>query len=412
MHQNLFPTCIDFGESFDDNYKHWLRGLKHEIDYWVNAMKDSLWWYAAREFVANGNYSLDNRKFNLEQYIPKSCWAKEYKFIDVGSGPISACGAITNKVQLQWNAIDPLAGVYQYLKKNYGIHVNEHFDFGFAELLYKKYEENTFDMVSMRNSLDHSFDALFGLYNLIYICKIGGKIILEHSENEAAYEDYSGLHQWNFSLNNSERSFVIWRNDLRVDVFRLLGEYVTFEFEQDIPVVLDRGINRVVLTKVRKFEMPTMDYYDRMLEATYGYLIETLTNLSENGVIAGDSETPVKDRPRQLFERILHLYNSPKAVQEKLHRKNVHSVVIYGYGFVGKALEQLLKKYDINITAILDQTPVNDNVMQIKDYSWDKESVLIFTVCGEEDVMKRKAIGKTCDDKYVYFIDDFLNLIE
>lgn len=116
------------------------------------------------------------------------------------------------------------------------------------ELLDNKYGQNSFDMVHMSNSLDHCFDALNGIYQLIYICKIGGKIILRHTENEAERSEYEGFHQWNLSVHNEENSFIIWRGKRRIDIAKELGEYV------DIYIYPDQKegewqFNKVVMIK-------------------------------------------------------------------------------------------------------------------------------------------------------------------
>lgn len=48
--------------------------------------------------------------------------------------------------------------------------------------------DGSFDVVHMSNALDHCFDPIFGLMQLISVCKIGGKVILRHNENEALNE--------------------------------------------------------------------------------------------------------------------------------------------------------------------------------------------------------------------------------
>lgn len=77
---------------------------------------------------------------------------------------------------------------------------------GFLDNLF---EEKMFDFVHMSNSLDHSFDAIAGTDELLYICIIGGKIVLRHHANEI--ENYDGLHQWNLSVLNEEKFFLTKR---------------------------------------------------------------------------------------------------------------------------------------------------------------------------------------------------------
>ena len=142
------------------------------------------------------------------------------------------------------------------------------------------YAENTFDMVHMRNSLDHSFDPLHGLLELLFICKVGGKIILRHAENEAVNENYSGLHQWNLSLLNEENSFVIWNGNGRYDVCELLSSYADFEL-YPIESREKGGHNTVVITKTNRIDIPSdADYYSEIIhDCNYKFLLNVLMSI-------------------------------------------------------------------------------------------------------------------------------------
>ena len=157
-------------------------------------------------------------------------------------------GRVTDKVKLDFQALDPLGHAYNLLKKQYNVDSGVSIGTGFVELLHELYAENTFDMVHMRNSLDHSFDPFHGLQEMLFICKVGGKVVLEHAENEAVNQKYSGLHQWNLSVQNEENSFVIWRNDERHDVCKLLSDFADFKL---YPIERDGKVtfHTVVITK-------------------------------------------------------------------------------------------------------------------------------------------------------------------
>ena len=147
------------------------------------------------------------------------------------------------------------------------------------ELLHELYAENTFDMVHMRNSLDHSFDPLHGLLELLFICKVGGKIILRHAENEAVNQKYEGLHQWNLSLLNEEKSFVIWNGNGRHDVCELLSNYADFEL---YPMDSENdGHNVVVITKTNRIDIPSdADYYSEIIhDCNYKFLLNVLMSI-------------------------------------------------------------------------------------------------------------------------------------
>lgn len=171
-----------------------MEGLYDEINFWKNGME-------ARRGLPNLKVlESPERRFEFEEELPLNCEEKDYYFADIGSGLFSGCGVKTNKVNLHVIAVDPLAQPYKVLKEKEGYENRIKLQTGFVELLNFYFKENSFDMVHMRNSLDHAFDAVFGIWELLYVCKIGGKVILRHTENEAEREQYHGLHQWNLSF--------------------------------------------------------------------------------------------------------------------------------------------------------------------------------------------------------------------
>ncbi len=68
----------------------------------------------------------------------------------------------------------------------------------------------TFDLVYSCNALDHTYDPILSIQNMIDICEVGGKIIFENSINEGEYQKYLGLHKWNFMPVDDD--LVIWNN--------------------------------------------------------------------------------------------------------------------------------------------------------------------------------------------------------
>jgi len=211
--QNLKEVTFDFN-SYSAYLDTWLKGIESEAVFWMAEIetKCSDWmgrneWY---ELIS------DERKFLLDSYLD----AAKTAFIDVGSGPFSSCGLKTDKSILDFHAVNPLAFIYQALKKKANITTGITPSFGMFERLSEKYKKNTFDIVYMRNALDHSFNPVFGILQLLYICKTGGKVILHHGKNEAANEKYQGFHQWNLCAENNE--FVIWRQGDKYNISKIL----------------------------------------------------------------------------------------------------------------------------------------------------------------------------------------------
>jgi SAM-dependent methyltransferase len=106
-------------------------------------------------------------------------------------------------------------------------------NFARAEKLSEVYPANTFDFIWCNNALDHSFDPVYAISEMIHVAKIGGTVVLSHNENEAVNENYDGFHQWNFTERNNE--FIIWNKDFDINVTKLLepGTKVVIERKGD-----------------------------------------------------------------------------------------------------------------------------------------------------------------------------------
>lgn len=334
-----------------DDYKEWLKkwmmGLYDEIEFWKNTMETR----GGKRYEMFKDNTQKNRKFTLEEDLPKAAKSDEVKFVDIGSGPFSRCGTATDKVNLKTLAVDPLADVYKTLKKEYGIDNGVNLETGFVELLDRKFPSNTFDIVHMSNSLDHCFDPVFGIYQLLNICKIGGKVILRHAENEAA-PYYMGLHQWNLSLHNEEKSFVIWRPEIRFDICELFTEYADIYLYPDIEnEIRDWIYNKVVMVKKKDIEIPENDFYDDFLSVMYDFMVDTL--LYNVYFKTGDNKNM---HNRLVKDKLESLRLMPESLKKKLQDERIEKVAIYGFGIIGKALYDLLYDLDIEVACVIDRS--------------------------------------------------------
>lgn len=84
-----------------------------------------------------------------------------------------------------------------------------------------------FDVVHMRNALDHAVDPLLGIRRMLEVTRPGGWVLLRHARNEGVPGQFRvGLHQWAFDVvqDGSSARFVIWNPQLRADVTTWLLE--------------------------------------------------------------------------------------------------------------------------------------------------------------------------------------------
>lgn len=286
-------------KEYEEYIDKWIDGIDSEIQFWLGYMKNK-----GGQFSEGFAFTVEpNKHFTLEEDLPAKT-SGIVKFIDVGSGPFSRCGIKTDLVQLQCTAMDPLAGAYNALKKRYNLENGVVVQEGMVELLNYYYESNSFDIVHMSNSMDHCFDAIFALYQLLNICKIGGKVILRHSENEALNENYEGFHQWNLSLHNEEKSFVIWRDNIRYDVCKMLADVADFELTPDCREKGGSGkwiYNKVVMIKKKDVLVPDNNYLWTMFSKLYSHYIINLSN----GVYEKNKKRPLLAKVLRKLDRMV-----------------------------------------------------------------------------------------------------------
>lgn len=385
-------------------YLTWLSGLESEIEYWKLFMEEK----GGISFHGYETTISSHRHFELEEDIPSESYGSVYRFLDVGSGPFSRCGRITDKVNLDALSVDPLAAPYNALKKQNGIDNGIKLETGFVELLAKKFEKNTFDMVHMSNSLDHSFDAVYGIFQLLYICKIGGRVILRHSENEAEKAKYGGLHQWNLSLHNEENTFLIWRNDQQYNIPELFREYADVELYPD---QIEQGggwkYNKVIMIKKKDVVLPKANYYDEMFQCTYDYL---LSHLLQD--VGKRERKPMTDN-ELACKKIIDTYYAPEKFLRRIQTENIKSVDIYGMGGVGSALYHLLEKYDVQIDQVIDKrkrTFRDKTTIPLEEYTPHGDvSKVVVAICNGREAAVDMLSAKV-DKKNIVSIDEFLGI--
>ncbi|MBI5325174.1 MAG: methyltransferase domain-containing protein [Ignavibacteriae bacterium] len=138
------------------------------------------------------------------------------KILDVGAGPVTMLGKKWNGKTIDITAIDPLAEKYNEILSKYNIIPPVRTQPGFAEKLTEQFEENYFDIVHAINSLDHSFNPVTAIEQMLKVVKKNSYVVLYHSTNEGKRHNYSGLHQWNFY--EKEGEFHISNSKMNINI--------------------------------------------------------------------------------------------------------------------------------------------------------------------------------------------------
>lgn len=359
----------------------WLKGLYSEIKFWENEVMIESGFYhdeVVTRMIRNTSFRLEDDLEGMDGKI---------KFLDVGSGPFSRCGFKSEKYNIQAIAVDPLAYAYNALKAKYGMYNPIDLRSGFVELLDQQFEEGEFDVVHMSNSLDHTFDALFGVYQLLHICRIGGKVILMHHENEAENENYEGLHQWNLSVHNDENSFVIWRNNERYDICKMFKDVADIEIYPDIKESESEWIyNKIIMVKKKNIKIPINRYSRLIFEGIYKYLLMML--MDENG--RRNRLGLQNDFSRHVREKIAEFRIIPEVFYERMNKQGYRKVDIYGAGKIGRDLYMLCMESGIEVRTLIDRNSIKVGflpVIAFENYEQEKDvDVVISTI---EDVLEK-----------------------
>lgn len=174
-----------------------IKGVSEEIKFWKRFVATD---YFKKEWEGN------KVCIELEKEQPEVVQLFNYllsenndlKVLDCGSGVVSILHGLVPQENL--TATDLLADEYAafYNYENKGITRPLAIA---AENLPEEFSEQ-FDVVHMRNALDHCQNSFKALEKLISCCKPGGYLIVHGFENEAIQEGWKGMHQWNIAVEN------------------------------------------------------------------------------------------------------------------------------------------------------------------------------------------------------------------
>jgi len=167
----------------------WERALDEELGFWRWSLEQGRF----RDRL-DSNQPLQPELAELLERGTRN--ADEAVLVDVGSGPLTTVGSKWTR-PLRVIAIDPLADRYNALMDELAVVPPVRPVKGSAENLLITLAETSADLLVMNNALDHSFEPLQCVLNLVAAARPGCFVYLNHFANEAEKENYRGLHQWN-----------------------------------------------------------------------------------------------------------------------------------------------------------------------------------------------------------------------
>jgi SAM-dependent methyltransferase len=208
-------------EAFSRHLTLWAEGIDEELAFWDN-------WFAKKGGVWADDYCTrlePHREIDPELMtgLAGTC------VLDVGAGPMTVLGHMYNGQSLDFTACDPLAPFYAEIAAKNGVQRPVKTQLGFAEDLSAFFPSDYFDLVHCRNALDHSFDPVRGIEEMLIVAKPGGRIALGHARNEGEAGLYQGLHQWNFDADGGD--FIIWNKVQRINASERFAPYADIEID-------------------------------------------------------------------------------------------------------------------------------------------------------------------------------------
>lgn len=147
--------------------------------------------------------------------------------LDVGAGPLTFLGKRWDGRTIDITAVDALADEYDRIMDDAGVEPLVRTRRGETEHLAALFAPGSFDVVCASNTLDHSYDPLGAIKQMVRVARPGGAVFMRHLQNEAEHEHYSGLHQWNLFVDDGH--ITVWSLRERHDVGEALDGIAAVE---------------------------------------------------------------------------------------------------------------------------------------------------------------------------------------
>jgi hypothetical protein len=140
-----------------------------------------------------------------------------------GRGLLTVFGYTHPGKKILLEATDALAKEYDVLLLKHGVVPPVRTMYAEAEKLTSHFASGMFDLVHARNSIDHCGAPFVAICQMLAVAKIGANVRLNHEQNEGETQNYSGFHQWNFTVENGH--FIIRGKSKTFNVTQLLGSF-------------------------------------------------------------------------------------------------------------------------------------------------------------------------------------------
>lgn len=234
--QHISPLYPENGGG--DGYRIWLADIVGELEFWylTIATDGGDWRDSYQDRLSNG------RQFQFFYHI-NQFKEQHIRVLDVGAGALTALGNVLPGKDLELIPTDALAPAFNAILADCGIHPATPVQHCDAERLLETFGSESFHFVNASNCIDHCYDPISAINNMVAVAKHGGVVLMGHHENVAVQENYTGLHQWNLSVQGGR--FVVWNKAEKHFAEDFISAHVEISIDWD-------QANRWVITTIRK----------------------------------------------------------------------------------------------------------------------------------------------------------------
>jgi SAM-dependent methyltransferase len=173
----------------------WESRIQTELNYWKDQLRrqNSQAWRTDYATRLDPDAPLQDI---IASHIDRT--VKVNRILDVGSGPLTSINRKCGFCEVSITAVDPLADFFNELMAARGITPPVPPVTGWGERLAEQFGEDQFDITYSRNAVDHSYDPIKCIDEMIKVTKRNRYVIVEMNERAGSLEHWHGLHQWDF----------------------------------------------------------------------------------------------------------------------------------------------------------------------------------------------------------------------
>jgi len=251
--------------------------------------------------------------------VIKTTSKKNIKLLDVGCGPFPKSGLFLEGYEIKRTLVDAIADSYHLLLKENNISTNnQHIINCHAENLNNQFSRNSFDVIFSKNALDHTYNPIKSIANMIELITIDGTIVLEHFYREGEYTNYFGLHQWNFYVKN-DCFYISNKNDTIIQNINDLFPNVRIRATQEQNTVII-----TITNKNRERKNKALNILQSYKKNDYSYLGE-----GQEGVVFTDEQRVYKVLDSVSENTLLFLKINIPSLQNAKHLYEIEEIASF-----------------------------------------------------------------------------------